>query len=113
MLTIAGGIVLGFFAIIVILAFGEAILIFVGGLLVLTLCLAGLGLAFYLISLVPYAPEVLGGLFLLVIFGLLVLSALVALYSQAKLLFQWVGVLFGLLIVGGLVAAPPVIFRNV
>lgn len=55
MLTVAGGIVLGFFAIVIILMFFEAILKFFAFVLVLMLFLAVLGLGFELMSQITYA----------------------------------------------------------
>ncbi len=61
MFTIAGGIVLGFFAIVIILTFAEQILHLIGGLLAFVLFAAALVLVISLINLVPYVKESLGG----------------------------------------------------
>ena len=110
MLTIAGGIVLGFFAIIIILAiaaaFGEAIIEAIGNFLVLALFLAALGIIFYVISLLPYAKDVIGWMMVIGIFGFLGFGALVSLHSAAKGYLKRFGMTWGTLIACAFLAVP-------
>lgn len=57
MLTIAGGIVLGFFAIVIIIAFGDTILKFFAGVLILVLFLAAAISVFTLAYQITSAPS--------------------------------------------------------
>jgi hypothetical protein len=106
MFTIAGGIVLGFFAIVIILTFAEQILHLIGGLLAFVLFAAALVLVISLINLVPYVKESLGGVIMLVVFGSLAFGALVALRTATKAVCTRVGNFWGALIMSGLFAVP-------
>lgn len=101
MLAIAGGIILGFFAIVFILAFADTILKVSLGTLALVMCLGALGVAMHIILSIPYAEVV-------IVWALKAVLAVVAawvVFLVLRAFFARVGFPLGVLII-----AAPLVF---